>query len=87
MSTFPLAKEEVIFYVVKHMNEALALVIMFDALCLSSALRSLLERALAKVAARNGGAATFFQQFDGIKDYVTKVKHLGRPLIVLTKVN
>lgn len=50
---------------------------MFDALCLSPALRCLLERALAKVARRNAGANAFFQKYDSVRDYVTDVEDLG----------
>ena len=69
------------------MKKVPALVSMFDALCLSPTSRSLLERALAEVAIRNGGAESFFQQSDGVRDYVTNVEYLGRPLPMLTKVN
>lgn len=66
-------KDEAIYDVINHMKKVATLMSMFDALCLLSAPWCLLEGALTKVAIRNGGVETFFQHYDGVRDYIMDV--------------
>ena len=72
--------------IIKKLRKLPELVHMYDALHFSPTARFTVEQALSEFAMRNG-EDNFFMNSSGIKDYITDVEHLGRPLPVLTRVN
>lgn len=73
--------------VIRHICAIPAIRNMLDVLCVSSKTRWAVECALVDIATKNARVDIFFSHTGGMKDYMTDVKFIHRPLLVLTKVN